>query len=267
MKSRLRIGILNIMHDKADTRKRYEQIFANLPIRTQLTFFYPRMHYLDRPVPAAVKAIAQPLALRQVSNFDGFIITGAPIEKYGFKDVTYIKEIDALLSQLNKYHIGQLYFCWGAMAAMNYYYGIEKRMLPHKIFGIYPHKIIHEEQLLHNLPQGFLAPHARYAEMNKKEIKENPHLQINAETNDGCLFMVTDPSKPERIFLFSHLEYDRQALAKEYQREITAYPDRHYRQPVNYSMTNPVFNWAHTQRQFFSNWLKQIQEKSVLVNC
>lgn len=262
MATNTRIGVLNLMHNKIDTQKRFKTVLPNV----NLTFFYPRMHYQDRPVPMDVASTSKPLNLNQIRNFDGFIITGAPIDHLDFKNVTYIEEIRCLLQELDKYKVQQLYFCWGAMVAMNYFYGIEKRVLPEKIFGIYSHLIIEPHPLLNGLSQGFIAPHARYAEMDKKQIMQNPRLTINSIDDNGHLFMVSAKDKPEQNFIFSHIEYDRNGLRDEYQREIAAHPDRHYKKPENYSLSTPLFQWQDTQKIFFNNWLKEVESNKLVLN-
>lgn len=264
----LKIGILNIMHDKSRTRQRFEKIFDQASFNVDLHFFYPRMHYQNRSVPPEVASIAEPLDLDRIKDFDGFIITGAPIERFDFYEVSYIDEIQCLLSELNRYHVQQLYLCWGAMAAMNYFYGIEKRNLSEKIFGVFPHQINYQNDLLVGINSGFLAPHARYEEMDKAQIEQNSDLRINVEDENGNLFLVTAPKNPERVFLFSHLEYDRPALLEEYQREKAAHPEIEYKKPENYfldekNMQRPQFKWEKIQKRFFFNWLNQVSNDTL----
>lgn len=152
------------------------------------------------------------------------------------------------------------------MAAMNYFYGIRKRILAEKIFGIFPHLIIEPHPLLDGLSQGFIAPHARYAKMDKEQIMQNPRLVINSVDDNGHLFMVLSKEKPEQNFIFSHIEYGRTGLRDEYQREIAAHPDRHYKKPDNYSMSSPLFQWKDTQKTFFDNWLKQVEKSKLVLN-
>ncbi|QNQ81657.1 homoserine O-succinyltransferase [Lactobacillus sp. PV037] len=263
----IKIGILNLMHDKEDTQKRFEKIFKNSKNDIKVEFFYPKTKYQDKEVPENVKAISQPLDLTKVADFDGFIITGAPIEHFDFKDVTYIEEIRCLLSELDRNHVQQLYLCWGAMAALNYFYGIKKVPLSQKIFGIYPNEILKAHPLLAGLSKDFLAPHARYADMDIEQIAQDPRLEINSLSKNRNLLLVTSPPYPERTFLFAHLEYGRNALRKEYQREINAHPERNYQKPENYFSREtpnlPEFKWKNTQEHFFKNWINElIKEKN-----
>lgn len=264
---KLKVGVLNLMHDKEDTQKRFQKIFNQLPVEVELEFFYPKTKYEGVEVPEHVSAISNPLDLAKVKDFDGFIITGAPIEHFDFKDVTYIEEIRCLLSELDRNHVQQLYLCWGAMAALNYFYDIQKIALPSKIFGIYPNEIEKMHPLLNGLKDNFLAPHARYADMNIKQIAQDSRLEINALSKSGQLLLVTSPSYPERTFLFAHLEYGKNALLKEYQRETAAHPEKEYQKPENYFSREtpnlPEFKWKAAQKLFFENWIKKlVKEKN-----
>ena len=159
----LEIGVLNLMHDKEDTKRRFERVLTREDCRVNLTWFYPVMHYQDREVPENVRRMSQPLDLNKVKELDAFIVTGAPLEKLDFDDVTYISELQELFDCLSTEGIEQLYVCWGAMVAANYFYGVDKYLLNQKLFGVYSQVILENSPLLEGLSDGFLAPHARYA--------------------------------------------------------------------------------------------------------
>ncbi|MDN7144923.1 homoserine O-succinyltransferase [Liquorilactobacillus mali] len=263
----LNIGVLNVMHDKSDTQRRFNSVLKQQDIPVKVTYFYPTMHYQGRTVPEEVSHISEPLDLLEVGKMDAFIVTGAPLEKIDFQNVTYWDELKELFQLLKKLDIPQLYVCWGAMAAANFYYGIEKQMLAHKLFGIYRQKVFTESKLLKGLPIGFTAPHARYAELNHEQIRENKNLEIKAISETNHLFLVEAKNEPQ-VFLFAHLEYGRDALAKEYQRELKAYPDQAetLARPQNYyedfeQMKAPIFSWADTQVLFFKNWITQVKKE------
>ena len=98
------------------------------------------------------------------------------------------------------------------------------------------------------------------------QIMQDPRLVINSVDDNGHLFMVSSKEKPEQNFIFSHIEYGRTGLRDEYQREIAAHPDRHYKKPDNYSMSSPLFQWKDTQKTFFDNWLKQVEKSKLVLN-
>ena len=260
----LKIGILNLMHDKEDTQKRFSRVLRDTGENLEITYFYPVNHYKNREVPELVAKISQPLDLKLVRQMDAFIITGAPLEKLPFSDITYLDELQGLMDTLEKQNISQLYVCWGGMVALNYFYGIHKEMLDAKLFGIYPQKITNQSNLLKGLTNGFLAPHARYAEMNKDDILSSKDLIINAYSSTGHLFLVSAKNKPQH-FLFSHLEYGPNAFIKEYHRELNARggdavglvkPTGYFKDDNN--MSQPQFTWENTQKKFFKNWITAI---------
>lgn len=267
----LKIGILNLMHDKPETNARFTKVLTHSGQPVDLRFYYPQTHYPDG-VPAAVSSILAPLDLDAAAKLDGFIITGAPVEKFAFSDVTYIDEVRALMDVLVAHRITQLYLCWGGMAALDYFYGVEKHMLPHKLFGVYRQHVLTPSRLLKGLPEGFYAAHARYAEMDRAQIEAAPQLRLEATTTGGALFLVGNP-QARQTFMFAHLEYGRKGLLHEYQREIAAHPDRHYRKPEHYfaapaTMSRPQFKWEQTQHVFFDQWVKRAakerQEKEII---
>lgn len=104
----LRIGILNLMHDKVDTQERFSKVLQNGPYEVEVDFFYPWSHYTGRPVPDLVQQISQPLDLRKVTEYDAFIITGAPVEQLPFAEITYLEEVHRLIDRLVEQEIPQL---------------------------------------------------------------------------------------------------------------------------------------------------------------
>ena len=260
----LKIGILNLMHDKQDTQQRFTHVLTATGYPVHITYLYPPMHYAGRPVPPTVAKISQPLVIPEVKQLDAFIITGAPIEQLPFNQVTYIDEIHHLIDELVKQRIPQLYICWGAMVAANYLYGIEKHLLPEKLFGVYSHQVLNDRGLLRGFPNGFSAPHGRYAELDQHQIEANPNLILESTTVGNHLFSFRARSGQQN-FLFAHLEYGRDALLKEYHREKNAYPDREYAKPQHYfadpvHMQDPQFKWQLAQKLYFRNWLQSVAQ-------
>ena len=228
------LRILNLMHDKVDTQLRFTKVLSEGPYNVDVQYFYPQTHYTSRPVPDLVQEISQPLDLKQVATMDAFIITGAPIEQLTFEKITYLDEIHQLIDVL----------------VTNNLYDIPKFQLPEKIFGVFHNYLRAQDPLLKGLPDGFLAPHARYAELDIDKIMKDPRLVINAVTKNNFLFSFRAREK-NQYFLFSHLEYGKDALLKEYLRERNANP---------LHMKDPEFSWATTQRVFFDNWLHSVAD-------
>lgn len=260
----LQIGILNVMHDKAATNARFTKVLTHAGRPVALHFYYPKTHY-PNGAPAEVAAILAPLDLAAAGRMDGFVITGAPIEQLAFADVTYIAEVQALMAALAGRAVPQLYLCWGGMAALDYFYGIEKHLLPHKLFGVYRERRLAPAPLLAGLPDEFYAAHARYAEMDRGQIEADARLHLEATTESGDLLLVDRP-EANQTFMFAHLEYGREGLLHEYQREVAAHPERQYLRPAHYftdpqTMSGPQFRWEETQHVFFDRWVDRVWAK------
>lgn len=256
----VKIGVLNLMYNKIETNINFYRSLTREHKNVQLVYYYSATRYVDRKLDPAITNTMKPLNLDDLNDLDGFIITGSPIEHLDFEDVTYRDEVNALLDRLNEMRIPQLYVCWGAMVALNHLYGIDKKILPHKTFGVFQNNILHSSALLENISDNFPAPHARYAEMSQQQINDNDQLTINVISDKGLLFMAEAKNKPQS-FLFSHLEYQKDGLKKEYDREFAAHPENHPVQPENYYSpinNEPMFAWKDIQAKYFGNWVNQV---------
>ncbi|AKP68481.1 homoserine O-succinyltransferase [Companilactobacillus ginsenosidimutans] len=255
------------MYNKVETDENFYKSLTHEHRNVEFTYYYSATRYVDRKLDPAVTNTMKPLDLDDLDNLDGFIISGSPVEQIDFNDITYKDEIDELLDKLNEMSIPQLYVCWGAMAALHHLHGIDKQILPHKTFGIFQNNILKSSNLLDNISNNFPAPHARYAEMNQQQINDNSQLTINAISDKGLLFLASSKTKPQS-FLFSHLEYQKNDLRKEYEREFAAHPERHPLQPVNYYSpinNQPMFAWEEVQAKFFGNWVRNVINAKVQV--
>lgn len=261
----VKIGILNLMQNKLDTMQDFQAILGN---NVELKFYYSATRYVDRILDQSITKTMQPLDLNEVKNLDGFIITGSPVEKLDFPQVSYFDEINELIDLLDQTNIPQLYVCWGAMAALNRLYNIDKMILPHKAFGVFQNQILNKSKLLNNVSDNFPAPHARWAEMNHEQLNNDPTLNIESVSENGLLTLVESTVK-HQTFIFSHLEYQRDGLDKEYKRELAspkvkdARPASDYYSPLD---QKPMFSWKQTQHNFYNNWLQTINEHK-LTTC
>ncbi len=254
MSKPLHIGILNLMSDKKNTKERFEYRLRQAGMDVELEWFYPTEHYISRPVPDEVKELAEPLDIQKAATLDAFIVTGAPIEDVEYDDVDYIHELRGLFSCLDQNNVEQLYVCWGAMAAAHHFYGIEKMELPEKYFGVFPNNAFADSELLRGLDLDFMAPHARYADVNVHQVDAHPELDFTAKSERGDAFLFEAKKKPQS-FLLAHLEYGSDALHKEYERELSANPEGDIPMPCFADVS-----WENTSNTFFTNWLKRVQK-------
>lgn len=261
----IKIGILNLMQNKLETMANFKIALGD---EVELKFYYSATRYVDRNLDEHITENMQPLDLNEIKDLDGFIITGSPVEKLDFPQVSYFDEINELLDLLDQINIPQLYVCWGAMAALNRLYNIDKKILPHKAFGIFQNQILKNSLLLENISDNFPAPHARYAEMNHEQIINNPELKVEAISENGLLTLI-ESNKKNQTFIFSHLEYQKDGLDKEYHRELNSPKIKHPLPALNYYSPldhKPMFSWRQTQRNFYQNWLQTVSSHK-LTTC
>ena len=159
----------------------------------------------------------------------------------------------------SKTHVtSTLHLCWGAQAGLYYHYGIQKRTLDHKVFGVYAHKVYHRRvPLVRGFDDYFMAPHSRNTESISEEIRHNKELLTLADSNEVGTFLVMN-GDGSQIFMMGHPEYDRMTLDKEYKRDLAKGLD--IRMPVNYYPEDnpekrPVMQWRGHANTLYTNWL------------
>ena len=198
------------------------------------------------------------------AQFDGLIVTGAPVEKLEFGQVAYWEELCRIF-EWAKTHTSSVYaICWGAQAALYYYYGIEKKQMPNKLFGIFAHKLQDSGHLLaEGLDTEFYAPHSRYTQVSRAEIKACSDLVILAESPEAGVHIVA--SKDSRLVCVTgHPEYDRETLSLEYFRDVQRGEEINY--PVNYFQDGdpaklPEVFWRSNGARLMKNWLGMLKNK------
>ncbi|WCG36143.1 homoserine O-acetyltransferase/O-succinyltransferase family protein [Companilactobacillus farciminis] len=261
----IKIGILNLMQNKLDTMRNFQIALGD---KVETKFYYSATRYVDRQLDSSITDNMEPLNLDEIKDLDGFIITGSPVEKLDFPQVSYFDEINDLIDLLDQLNIPQLYVCWGAMAALNRLYDIDKKILPHKTFGVFQNQILTDTPLLNNIGDNFPAPHARNAEMDHQQLMENPDLVIDAVSENGLLTLV-ESIKKHQTFIFSHLEYQKDGLDDELKREQGSPKIKHPMPATGYYSPldqKPVFSWKQTQQNFYNNWVQTVAEHK-LTTC
>ena len=151
-----------------------------------------------------------------------------------------------------------MFICWGAQAGLYHLYGIPKYNLPKKLSGIFPHKIIQpNNKLFRGFDDVFEAPHSRYTEVRREDIRRIGALQILAESEEAGI-LIAGTRDNRQIFITGHLEYDGDTLDKEYRRDVAKgldiQPPCHY-YPNDNPDNAPRVTWRAHAHLFYSNWL------------
>jgi homoserine O-succinyltransferase len=193
------------------------------------------------------------------------IITGAPVELLEFEEVDYWDELKEILDFANSNVTSVMYICWGAQAGLYHNYGINKKELPAKVFGVFEHEKKHETcMLLNGFDDIFYVPHSRHTEVSKKDIESVDELIILAESKEaGVHIAVTDDYS--KIFIMGHSEYDPLTLKKEYDRDVSQ--NKAINIPINYYPDNdpskrPYVKWRSHANLLFKNWINVIYQET-----
>lgn len=254
----LDITILNLMPLKEDTELQILRSLSNTPLQVNVTFVATSTHEATHTSSNHLNKFYLSFDEIRNRNFDGFIITGAPVELMEYEEVDYWQEICKIMEWTKTHVTSTLHLCWGAQAGLYYHYGIPKHILDKKMFGVYEHKVMNRKvPLVRGFDDHFMAPHSRHTEVLKEDIEKNPDLTILAESDEAGVFLVIAKDGGQ-IFVMGHPEYDRLTLGKEYQRDKEK--GLPIELPVNYypnddDTQRPLLQWRSHGNILYSNWL------------
>ncbi|MCD8145131.1 MAG: homoserine O-succinyltransferase [Oscillospiraceae bacterium] len=254
----LKVLILNLMPTKIVTETQFMRKLSNTPLQVQVellqTASYTPTHVDSNHLETFYRTFDQV----KDYYYDGMIITGAPLELVPFEEVAYWDELCEIM-EWSKYHVhSTMHSCWGAFAGLYYHYGINKVILPEKLFGVFPHIITKKNSpLFRGMDDVFLAPHSRNAGIHTDDLFALPQLELMAASKEAGPFMIKSQDN-RHFFMFGHPEYDADTLATEYWRDVEKGLNIHV--PYNYfpdddPTKTPIVRWRSTGQLIFSNWL------------
>ena len=254
----LEIIVLNLMPIKQDTELQLLRGLSNTPLQIDVTFLQMSSHVSKNTSASHIKKFYQTFEEIKNNNYDGMIITGAPVEKLEFEEVNYWDELITVMEWSKKHVTSTIHICWGAQAGLYYHYGIKKELLPKKLSGVYKHRVMNrKEPLVRGFDDVFMAPHSRYTQASRQQILDNPRLKVLADSDEAGIYIVLGDGGKE-IFVMGHPEYDRLTLDQEYKRDIDKgiEPDL----PVNYYPDDdcnrkPLLSWRIHAYNLYTNWL------------
>jgi homoserine O-succinyltransferase len=254
----LQIAILNLMPNKEDTEVQLLRSLSNTPLQVDITFLTTDT-YVGKNTPTSHLDQFY-LTCKEVYDrkFDGLIITGAPVELMEFEEVTYWDELASIMEWSKTNVTSTLHLCWGAQAGLYYHYGIQKKKLEKKMFGIFEHRVLKRRvPFVRGFDDIFFAPHSRHTTVLKEDILAHEELMILAESDQAGVFIVM-AEDGKQFYIMGHPEYDRVSLDQEYKRDISRGLDIDL--PVNYypsdiSENRPNLTWRAHANTMYTNWL------------
>ena len=254
----LRIAILNLMPLKIVTETQILRCLSNTPIQIEVDLIQTKTYHSKNTPEDHLLTFYKTFDDIRDQKYDGFIITGAPIELMPFEEVEYWDELVEIMEWTKTHVHSTLHICWGAQAALYYHYGINKTDLPEKLFGVYPHRVERRSSMLmRGFDDVFMVPHSRHTTVRREDIERCSKLKILASSEQaGVYAMATEGGR--QIFITGHSEYDARTLEAEYLRDKNAglpihVPENYY--PDNDDTKPPVVSWRSHANLLYQNWL------------
>ena len=254
----LRIALLNLMPTKIVTETQLSRLLGNTPLQVELELVQVSSHKSKNTSQEHMLAFYKNFEEIENQFFDGMIITGAPVEQMPFEEVDYWPELCEIFEWTTTNVHSTFHICWGAQAALYYHYGIEKRPLPEKMFGVFEHTVDYKRSILfRGFDDRFMVPHSRHTTIDRADVERVPSLRILASSEEAGVYAITT-RRGRRIFIMGHSEYDAQTLNREYIRDRNA--GLPIRPPKNYFPDDddtkpPLVTWRAHANLLYSNWL------------
>jgi homoserine O-succinyltransferase len=254
----LRILLLNLMPTKIDTETQLARLLGNTSLQVELTLMHTSSHKSKNTSEEHLLAFYTTFDKVKDQKFDGMIITGAPVEHLAFEEVEYWNELCEIMEWSRTHVHSTFHICWGAQAGLYYHFGVQKKPLEKKMFGIFPHTADYKKSILfRGFDDEFLVPHSRHTTVDREDIERVPELRVLASSEMAGIFAVSTKGG-RQIFITGHAEYDAGTLAKEYFRDVKA--GKPIEIPYNYFPNDdptcePKVTWRSHANLLYSNWL------------
>ncbi|MGV8002315.1 homoserine O-succinyltransferase [Photorhabdus temperata subsp. temperata] len=254
----LKVLLLNLMPKKIETENQFLRLLSNTPLQVDIQLLrVDNRKCRNTPIEHLNNFYCDFEQIKQ-QNFDGLIVTGAPLGLVEFGDVAYWGQIERIISWAKEHVTSTLFICWAVQAALNILYGLPKFTREIKLSGVYYHTTLDPLALLtRGFDESFFAPHSRYADFPEQVIREHTDLDILSCSEDAGVYLLASKDK-RMVFVTGHPEYDVGTLAGEYLRDLAAGLDPKI--PINYFPDNnperkPLASWRSHGHLLFSNWL------------
>ena len=254
----IKIGLLNLMPLKEDTELQILRSLSNTPLQVDVVFVNVSSHKSKNTSTSHLNKFYVSFEEIKDQRFDGFIITGAPVEQMPFEEVDYWEELKEIMEWTKTHVTSTMHLCWGAQAGLYYHYGFEKVQLDEKVFGVFEHRVKNRKTpLVRGFDDVFYAPHSRHTTVPTEAIESEEQLIILAESEEAGVFL-TMSLDGKQIFVMGHPEYDRVTLNNEYMRDKNkgleiSLPKNYY--PDDNFENRPLLTWRSHANNLYTNWV------------
>ena len=254
----LKILILNLMPKKIETETQLARVLGNTPLQVEMELIHTKSHQSKNVAEEHLLAFYKTFDEVKHQKFDGMIITGAPVEHMDFEEVEYWQELCEIMEWSKENVHSTFHICWGAQAGLYYHYGIPKKPVPEKLFGVFPHEVEYKQSILfRGFDDTFYVPQSRHTTVEREDIEKVPALKILASSKETGVYAISSKNG-RQIFITGHSEYDADTLKNEYLRDLSQ--GKPISKPINYFENDdetkpPVVSWRAHANLLYSNWL------------
>jgi homoserine O-succinyltransferase len=261
----LRIGLLNLMPKKIQTENQFARLIGATPLQIEFSLIRMSEHQTKNTAAAHMESFYRPFQEVRDEKFDGLIITGAPIEHMDFDKVTYWDELREVFEWTQTHVHSTMGVCWGGMAMINHFHGVQKHVLDTKLFGCYRHSnLAHASPFLRGFSDECVIPVSRWTEMDQAEIDARSGLTTLLSSDEAGPCLVEDPAH-RALYIFNHFEYDSGTLKQEYDRDIAEgvsinVPRNYY--PNDDPSQTPQNRWRSHAHLLYGNWINEIYQST-----
>ena len=259
----MRIGLLNLMPNKIRTELQIARLLGASPLQVEFTLVRVGGHTPKNTSAEHLFSFYNTWEQVKDQKFDGFIITGAPVETLAFEDVTYWNEMKQIFDWTATNVHSTLNICWGAMAAIWHFHDVPKYVLDRKLFGVYRHSNLNPASpYMNGFSDDFMIPVSRWTECRAEDVAKVPGLEVLMNSEDTGLCIVHERNG-NRLYVFNHIEYDSTSLAEEYFRDVDQGVDiqiPHNYFPGDDPTREPQNRWRSHAHLLFGNWISNMYQ-------
>lgn len=254
----LRIAVLNLMPLKLMTETDLLRLISNTPLQIELDLVLPEGHEWTNTPKEHLEEFYKSFNDIKKNNYDGFIVTGAPVEMQDFETVDYWPQLQEIFDWSRTHVTSTIHICWAALAGLYHHYGIHKHVLDEKLSGVFEHRVLEKSNpLFRGFDDVFYVPHSRHSEVRKEDILKVPDLSIVSESAESGVYIIMARNGRE-IYITGHSEYSPLTLDCEYHRDLSRGMNPHV--PTHYYIDDdpakdPLVRWRSHANLLFSNWL------------
>jgi homoserine O-succinyltransferase/O-acetyltransferase len=262
----LRIGLINLMPDKLRAELQVARLLGATPLQVELVLIRITDYCPRNSTHQHLGSFYRAWSDVRRERFDGVIITGAPVEKMPFEDVSYWDELRRIFDWTQTNVFASLNICWAAQAAIYHFHRIEKKLLPNKIFGVFSHcNLAPTSPYLRGFADDCYMPASRWSETCREGILKCGNLKVLMDSPEIGICLLEDPEH-RSLHLFNHIEYDSESLRDEYIRDSSNgvnvnVPQGYF--PSDNPSLSPLNRWRGHAHLLVNNWINEIYQATV----